>query len=107
MEHRISVSGTAAEEESMKEKVMTCRFCGKPVMVVTWGIYRKIVVDAASVMVTSDPEGIDYVRSRHTVLTGTATGGNGDEVRRLPGGAEAFKKQRVLPAVRNHHQQGS
>lgn len=46
----------------MKEKVMTCRFCGKPVMVVTWGIYRKIVVDAASVMVTSDPEGIDYVR---------------------------------------------
>ena len=46
----------------MKEKVMTCRFCGKPVMVVTWGIYRKIVVDAASVMVASDPEGIDYVR---------------------------------------------
>ena len=34
----------------MKDKVMTCRFCGKRIGIITWGIYRKVVVDAAAVM---------------------------------------------------------
>ena len=46
----------------MKENVMKCRFCGKNVMVITWGVYRKIVVDAEAVMVACDPEGEEYVR---------------------------------------------
>ena len=29
---------------------------------ITWGIYRKTVVDLIPVMVTADPEGEDYVR---------------------------------------------
>ena len=40
----------------------TCRKCGKPIGVITWGIYRKSVVDLIPVMVTADPEGEDYVR---------------------------------------------
>ncbi len=46
----------------MSGNVMTCRFCGKPVMVIKWGVYRKIVVDAETVRVAADPEGEEYVR---------------------------------------------
>ena len=46
----------------MKETIHSCRFCGKPIMVVAWGIYRKVVVDAEAVMVAADPEGEEYVR---------------------------------------------
>ena len=46
----------------MKDAVKTCRFCGKPVAVITWGVYRKAVVDAAAVMVQANPEGEDFVR---------------------------------------------
>ena len=42
--------------------IRTCRFCGKPIAVITWGVYRKIVVDAAAVMVEADPEGEEFVR---------------------------------------------
>ena len=40
----------------------TCKKCGRPIGVITWGIYRKTVVDLMPVMVTADPEGEDYVR---------------------------------------------
>lgn len=46
----------------MKDTVKTCRFCGKPVAIITWGVYRKIVVDAEAVMVEANPEGDEYVR---------------------------------------------
>ena len=46
----------------MKDAVMKCRFCGKPIAVITWGVYRKAVVDAAAVMVEANPEGEDFVR---------------------------------------------
>ena len=47
----------------MKDSVKTCRFCGKPVAIITWGVYRKVVVDAAAVMVQADPYGEeDFVR---------------------------------------------
>ena len=46
----------------MKDNVKICRFCGKPVAVITWGVYRKAVVDAAAVMVQANPEGEDFIR---------------------------------------------
>ena len=42
--------------------IKTCRYCGKQVAIITWGAYRKIVVDAEAVMVEANPEGTDYVR---------------------------------------------
>ena len=46
----------------MKDAVKTCRFCGKPVSIITWGVYRKVVVDAEAVMVRADPDGEEFVR---------------------------------------------
>lgn len=34
--------------------VKRCRFCGKPVAIITWGVYRKVVVDAEAVNVRAD-----------------------------------------------------
>ena len=39
-----------------------CRKCGKPVGVITWGIYRSVVVDAEAVDVVPDEYGEDFVR---------------------------------------------
>ena len=38
-----------------------CRFCGKKIGIITWGVYRKIVVDAEAVMVVPDEEGEEFV----------------------------------------------
>ncbi len=47
----------------MKESMnKTCRFCGKPIAIITWGVYRKAVVDAVPVWVEANPEGEDYIR---------------------------------------------
>ena len=46
----------------MKSAVRQCRFCGRPVMVINWGVYRKAVVDAEAVMVVADPEGEEFIR---------------------------------------------
>ena len=42
--------------------VKKCKFCGKPIAVITHGIYRKSVVDAEAVEVVPDPKGEEYVR---------------------------------------------
>ena len=39
-----------------------CRFCGKQIGIITWGVYRKVVVDAETVEVVPDPEGEEFVR---------------------------------------------
>ena len=39
-----------------------CRFCGKKVGIITWGLYRKMVVDAEAVDVVPDEYGEDFVR---------------------------------------------
>ena len=39
-----------------------CRKCGKPIGIITWGIYRKEIVDAEAVMVVPDPEGEQFLR---------------------------------------------
>ena len=41
---------------------MKCRKCGKPVAVITYGIYRKAIVDAEAVEVIADPDGEQFVR---------------------------------------------
>ena len=46
----------------MKEEIRRCRFCGNQIGVITWGVYRKVVVDAAAVMVVADPDGEEFVR---------------------------------------------
>ena len=46
----------------MKDMVTRCRKCGRPISVITWGVYRKALVDAAAVMVVADPEGEEFLR---------------------------------------------
>ena len=46
----------------MKGSVVKCKFCGKPIMVITYGVYRKAVVDAEAVMVRAAEDGEEYVR---------------------------------------------
>ena len=42
--------------------VKRCRICGRPVGVIEWGIYRKVIVDAEAVEVIADPYGEEFVR---------------------------------------------
>jgi hypothetical protein len=46
----------------MKNGVSICRKCGKPVAEITWGAFRKSIVDADAVWVVADAHGEDYVR---------------------------------------------
>lgn len=46
----------------MKNDIHSCKFCGKKIGIITWGIYRKIVVDADAVMIQPDPEGETFIR---------------------------------------------
>ena len=47
-----------------------CRKCGKEVGVITWGIYRKVLVDMEVFMVTADPDGEIFVRIDGSKLRG-------------------------------------
>ena len=40
----------------------TCRKCGKPVIVISWGVYRSILADAEAVDVVPDEYGEEFVR---------------------------------------------
>ena len=46
----------------MKSAINTCRFCGRPIGVITWGIYRKVVVDAEAVDAVPDENGEVFIR---------------------------------------------
>ena len=46
----------------MKDGTRVCKFCGRKIGVITWGVYRKIVVDAEAVMVLAAEEGEEFVR---------------------------------------------
>lgn len=46
----------------MKDMVTRCRKCGKPISVITWGIYRKALVDATAIRVIVDPDGEEFIR---------------------------------------------
>ena len=45
-----------------KDTVKTCKFCGKQIGIITYGVYRKVVVDAEAVVVQADPLGDEFVR---------------------------------------------
>ena len=45
-----------------RDSFKRCRACGKQIGIITWGIYRKVVVDATPVWVSPDPDGKEYVR---------------------------------------------
>lgn len=46
----------------MKGTTQICRKCGQEIAIITWGIYRKAVVDPQAVMVRADPGGEEFVR---------------------------------------------
>lgn len=46
----------------MNQGVKICKWCGKRISIITWGVYRKAVVDADAVMVEANPEGEEFVR---------------------------------------------
>ena len=54
----------------MRDAIQKCRFCGKPIAVITYGIYRKSVVDAEAVDVVPDEKGEDFVRIDGTKIRG-------------------------------------
>ena len=45
-----------------RDSFKRCRVCGKPIGIITWGVYRKIIVDADALDVVSDPDGEEFVR---------------------------------------------
>lgn len=51
-----------------------CRICGRPVGIITRGIYRKILVDADAVMVVPDRFGDEYLRVDGTKMRGAEVG---------------------------------
>ena len=46
----------------MKETGERCRKCGKMIGIITWGVYRKAIVDADPIRVKADPEGEEFIR---------------------------------------------
>ena len=47
----------------MREQLMQkCRKCGKRIAIITWGVYRKAVVDPEAVMVKTDERGEQFLR---------------------------------------------
>ena len=56
------------------ESIKTCRFCGRQVRIITWGVYRKIVVDAGPVNVVPAEEGEDFVRLDGSKIRGVEAG---------------------------------
>ena len=62
MENRVCIQADAEEGQKMKDNVKPCRKCGRPVCVITWGVYRSVLVDAQAVMVAANPEGEEFVR---------------------------------------------
>lgn len=70
-----------------------CRKCGRPVAVITWGIYRKVLVDAAAVDVLPDPYGEDFVR-----IDGSKIRGREAEIG-TPGTEPAYRPHRKTCGV--------
>ena len=46
----------------MKDGAKKCRCCGKGIASITYGIYRKCVVDAEAVVVRAGPDGEQFIR---------------------------------------------
>ena len=46
----------------MKDSITTYRFCGRKIGIITWGVYRKVVVDADPIEVITAAEGEEFIR---------------------------------------------
>lgn len=55
----------------MKDTFRLCRKCGKPIGVISTGLYRNILVDAEAVDVKADPFGDVFVRVDGTKMRGS------------------------------------
>ena len=53
---------------------LTCRKCGKPIMIITWGIDRKAIVDPEAIWVTADAQGEEFVRIDGSKVVATPAG---------------------------------
>ena len=51
-----------------------CRWCGKQIGIITWGVYRKVVVDADPVDVVPDANGEEFVRIDGSKIRGREVG---------------------------------
>ena len=71
----------------MKGNAIRCRFCGKDIAVITWGVYRKIVVDAEAVWIVPAEEGEEFVRIDGSKMRGRPVEGDeiGEPVYRIHG----------------------
>ena len=54
--------------------IKRCKWCGKEIAVITYGIYRKCVVDAEAVDVYADIDGEEYVRIDGSKVRGFEAG---------------------------------
>ena len=55
-----------------RDNFKACKFCGKKVGIITWGVYRKIIVDAEALDVVPDPQGEEFVRIDGSKIRGRA-----------------------------------
>ena len=71
----------------MKGNAIRCRFYGKDIAVITWGVYRKIVVDAEAVWIVPAEEGEEFVRIDGSKMRGRPVEGDeiGEPVYRIHG----------------------
>ena len=53
-----------------RDSFKNCKFCGKKIGVLTYGVYRKVVVDAEAVDVVPDEFGEEFVRIDGTKIRG-------------------------------------
>lgn len=53
-----------------RSELSVCRFCGKEIGIITYGIYRKTLVDIDSVLVVPDENGEIFVRIDGTKVKG-------------------------------------
>ena len=54
----------------MRNGTKICRKCGKPIGIITWGIYRKMVVDQETVDVVPDENGEEFIRIDGSKVSG-------------------------------------
>ena len=51
-----------------------CRKCGREIAVITWGVYRKAVVDAEALMIRAEEGGEEFVRIDGSKVQGVPVG---------------------------------
>ena len=80
--------------------IRICKKCGKQIGIITWGIYRKTVVDLLPVMVKADPVGEDYVRVDGSKVKAVEVPYDSPERAEVRGGIH------ILPDIRDDHPRG-